>query len=107
MVVPAPLRLPGRPDGRASGGAFHVQILDPEGKVLEDSPGCNLEVIENERLAWTSAPGAGFRPVAIDTAAAGCAAFPITAVLSLEALGTSSTRYTARAPRHCRRCQEA
>ncbi|MCP5170239.1 MAG: SRPBCC family protein [Hahellaceae bacterium] len=79
------------------GGIFHVLILDPEGNELEGGPGCYLEVVENERLTWTSALCAGYRPVAINTDSQGCGAFPLTATLTLEALGEGSTRYTARA----------
>ena len=77
------------------GGVFYVQILDPEGNVIEGSPGCYLEVVEHERLTWTSALCEGYRPIPIKADAEGCATFPMTATLTLEALGESSTRYTA------------
>src|SRR5438309_7366408 len=43
------------------GGIFRTVMRSPEG---EDFPagGCYLEVIENERLVWTSVLTAGFRP---------------------------------------------
>ena len=45
------------------GGRFHTVMRSPEGK---DHPGtgCFLEVVEHEKLVWTSALGPGYRPQA-------------------------------------------
>ncbi len=43
------------------GGIFRTVMRSPEGQEV-DGPGCYLEVIENERLVFTDALGAGFRP---------------------------------------------
>lgn len=69
------------------GGSFRVVMRTPEGQVMDDSPGCILEVVENRRLVWTGAMGPGFRPVASD--------LPFTAVITMEPAGTGGTRYRA------------
>ena len=74
------------------GGIFRFVMRSPEGK---DHPnvGCYLEVIENERLIWTSVLGPGYRPSSRpperpeDELA-------FTAVISLERSG-KGTKYTA------------
>ncbi len=70
------------------GGVFRTVMRSPEG---EDFPnvGCYLEVVPNERLAWTSALAPGYRPL---TEPSGGLAF--TAVISLEPTATG-TRYRA------------
>ena len=70
------------------GGKFHTVMRSPKG---EDFPhtGCFLEVIEDEKLVWTSALGPGYRPCAAST---GVPQF--TAVITLGLHG-SDTRYTA------------
>lgn len=70
------------------GGIFRTVFLSPEGE-KHPNDGCFLEVIENERLTWTSALGAGFRPL---NPVAGIPVF--TAVLSLKSVG-KRTRYNA------------
>jgi len=76
------------------GGAFNTVMRSPEGKDFPNA-GCYLEVVPNERLVWTDALQAGFRPSARGylTAEAG---FYVTAVITLESVG-SRTRYTAHA----------
>jgi uncharacterized protein YndB with AHSA1/START domain len=76
------------------GGRFRTVMRSPEG---EDFPniGCYLEVIEHERLSWTDALEAGFRPAraaADNMPGGGLTAF--TAVITLAAAG-KGTRYTA------------
>lgn len=75
------------------GGAFHCLILDPKGDVMEDIPGCYLEVVDKERLSFTSALTAGYRPVN------GSSGFPFlfTAIITFEAVNGGSCRYTVRA----------
>lgn len=70
------------------GGAFRTVMRGPEGQG-HDSTGCILDVVANERLVWTSALGAGFRPQASYS-------MPFTAVLTF-ADHAGGTRYTARA----------
>lgn len=77
-----------------AGGSFYVQILDPNGQILEDSPGCYLEVVENERLIWTSALKEGYCPKERQINPEGCD-FPLTVNISLEAIDEATTRYTA------------
>jgi len=47
------------------GGIFRTVMRSPEGEE-SDGAGCFLEVVENERLTWTSALGPGFRPEAAE-----------------------------------------
>lgn len=68
------------------GGTFRVVMQSPEGEVVDDSPGCVLEVVENRRFVWTGAMGPGFRPVTSE--------LPFTAVISMEPSGTG-TAYRA------------
>ena len=70
------------------GGKFRTLMRGPNGE-SQDSTGCYLEIIPNERLVWTAALGPGFRPNAM-----GKLGFPFTAVISLESAG-SGTKYTA------------
>ncbi|MBL8670027.1 MAG: SRPBCC domain-containing protein, partial [Alphaproteobacteria bacterium] len=46
------------------GGIFRTVMRSPEG---QDFPhvGCFLEIVENEKLAWTSVLGPGYRPVTL------------------------------------------
>ena len=44
------------------GGGFRTIMNDPDGQPMDDSTGCYLEVVPNERLVWTSALTTGFRP---------------------------------------------
>lgn len=70
------------------GGIFRTVMRSPEG---EDHPnvGCFLEIVENERLVWTSALMPGYRP---QTAAA---PFLFSAAILLEPHGADGTKYTA------------
>lgn len=44
------------------GGIFRFVMRSPEGQDIRHDPGCILEVVENEKLVWTSALGPGYRP---------------------------------------------
>lgn len=44
------------------GGGFRTVMNDPEGNQMMDETGCYLEVVPNERLVWTTALTAGYRP---------------------------------------------
>lgn len=74
------------------GGIFRTVMRSPEG---QDFPnlGCYLEVVPNERLAWTNTLLPGFRPAA-PPASDHCGGFLFTAVISLAPEGTG-TRYRA------------
>ncbi len=69
------------------GGAFHTLMRGPDGGT-SDNPGCFLEVVEAQRLVFTSAMTADYRP-------ADKPWMPMTAIITMsdEAGGT---RYTAR-----------
>ncbi len=69
------------------GGIFRTVMRSPEGQDMNNI-GCYLEVIENERLIWTSALQPGFRPTPRSDE------MLFTAVISLEPQG-KGTRYTA------------
>jgi uncharacterized protein YndB with AHSA1/START domain len=73
------------------GGAFRTVMRSPEG---QDYPnvGCYLEVVPQQRLAWTSALAPAFRPRAADAGPE--MDLPFTAVISLAAQGRG-TKYTA------------
>jgi uncharacterized protein YndB with AHSA1/START domain len=63
------------------GGIFRTVMRSPEGQEFP-SAGCFLEIVENERLVWTSALGSGYRPS--KTSAAPSDPFVFTAMISLE-----------------------
>ena len=73
------------------GGKFRTVMRSPEGQEFENI-GCYLEVAPIERLTWTSALNAGFRP----SASAGTDSLGIvfTAAISL-ARHPQGTKYTA------------
>ncbi len=72
------------------GGLFRTVMRSPEGKEYPGA-GCYLEVVENEKLVWTDALHAGFRPA---EAPNDCFGKFFTAMLLLEPKG-SGTKYTA------------
>ncbi len=67
------------------GGEFQVTMMSPEGEEFPNS-GCYLEILPNERLIWTSALGAGYRPLKPES-------WPFTAYLLLERTA-KGTKYT-------------
>ena len=86
--TPAPWRTVDCEIDLRPGGIFRTVMRGPEGQEMDNS-GCWLEIVENERLAWTGALGPGFRPR--HTPPGG---FLMTAVISLETQG-AGTKYTA------------
>ena len=72
------------------GGIFRTTMRSPEGEEFPNV-GCYLEVVENQKLVWTTALGPGYRP--LPQVISGFED-PITAVILLEPLGRK-TRYTA------------
>ena len=75
------------------GGIFRTVMRSPEG---QESPnlGCYLEIVEKERLVWTTALAPGYRPAASTAAQDPCGVGFFTAVITLESLG-KGTKYTA------------
>jgi uncharacterized protein YndB with AHSA1/START domain len=71
------------------GGIFRSLMRSPEGQIFDNGAGCVLEVIENEKIVWTSALGPGFRPLHSPD---GVPVF--TAIMTLEEQG-EGTKYTA------------
>jgi uncharacterized protein YndB with AHSA1/START domain len=75
------------------GGIFRIRMVGPDGfDTGHGAPGCVLEVVEGEKLAWTSALGPGYRPA---QAGEGCESFPMTAIMTLADAGGGKTHYKA------------
>jgi uncharacterized protein YndB with AHSA1/START domain len=75
------------------GGVFRIRMTGPDGfDTGHGNPGGMLEVIEGERLSWTSAHGPGYRPAEMGE---GCESFPMTAIVTLEDAGDGKTFYRA------------
>jgi len=66
------------------GGIFRIDIATESGQVVPNL-GCFLDVVPKERLVWTSMLFPGYRPAVFDD-------IPITAIITMEAVGTG-TRY--------------
>ena len=77
------------------GGIFRTVMQSPEGN-KSPNVGCYLDIVENERLVWTSALGPGYRPAQRPVSDSGheCIELFFTAVISLERQG-NGTKYTA------------
>jgi uncharacterized protein YndB with AHSA1/START domain len=73
------------------GGKFYVRMTGPDGFDIRGTD-CFLEVVEGERIVWTTALGPGFRPVEIIE---DCGGFPFTAIMTFEDNGDGRTRYKA------------
>ena len=89
--TPAPWTTPECEIDLRPGGIFRTVMQSPEGD-KHDNAGCYLEVVENERLVWTDALQAGFRPA---NKPGDCLDSFMTAILLLESQGENSTKYTA------------
>jgi len=75
------------------GGIFRIRMVGPDGfDTGHGVPGCVLEVIDREKLTWTSALGPGYRP---NLAGEGCESFPFTAVVTFADAGNGKTAYRA------------
>jgi uncharacterized protein YndB with AHSA1/START domain len=66
------------------GGIFSIDIAGADGQEFPNL-GCFLDVVPMERLVWTSMLFPGYRPAVFDD-------IPITAIVTMEAVGTG-TRY--------------
>lgn len=75
------------------GGIFRMRMVGPDGfDTGHGEAGCVLDVIEGEKLVWTSALGPGYRPAEMGE---GCESFPMTAVMTLADAGSGKTLYRA------------
>jgi len=75
------------------GGAFRTVMRSPEGQEFPNV-GCYLEIVKNEKLVWTNALVAGYRPNPAGANIEECASIIFTAVISLEQHG-AGTKYSA------------
>ena len=76
------------------GGIFRIRMIGPDGfDTGHGNAGCMLEVVDGERLAWTSSLGPGYRPA--ELAAEGCESFPMTAIITLTDTDDGTTFYRA------------
>ncbi len=66
------------------GGIFSIDIAMGDGQEFPNL-GCFLDVVQMQRLVWTSMLFPGYRPAVIDD-------IPITAIVTMEAIG-DGTRY--------------
>ena len=73
------------------GGVFYTRMTGPDGFDSKGA-GCFLEVVEGERIVWTSALGPGYRPAELTE---DCGGFPFTAIITFEDSGDGRTRYRA------------
>lgn len=74
------------------GGKFYTRMTGPDGFDAKGT-GCFLEVVERERIVWTSALGPGYRPQ--DVGPDDCGGFAFTAIVTLEDAGDGKTLYRA------------
>ena len=74
------------------GGRFHTVMRSPEGQEFPNE-GCYLEVVPGERLVWTDALQAGYRPSARGHLTDAGGSY-ITGMLVLESVG-NQTKYSA------------
>ena len=75
------------------GGIFRIRMVGPDGfDTGHGNAGCVLEVVDGERLAWTSALGPEFRPAHMGE---GCESFPMTAIVTMADAGNGKTLYRA------------
>lgn len=92
--APKPYQMPECELDLRPGGIFRARMTGPEGfDTGKGGAGCFLEVVEGEKIVWTSALGPGYRPQAVDPA--DCGGFPFTAIVTFEDDGVGRTRYKA------------
>jgi len=75
------------------GGIFRTVMRSPEGKDFPNL-GCYLEIVENEKLVFTSVLLPGYRPANLGPSDHECGELPFTAIITLEPRG-KGTKYTA------------
>ncbi len=78
------------------GGVFYTRMTGPDGFDARGT-GCFLEVVEGERIVWTSALGPGYRPQDLgpQTDPDDCNSFPFTAIVTFADSGDGRTLYKA------------
>ena len=77
------------------GGIFRTVMRSPEGVDQAPHLGCYLEIVENEKLVWTSLLEPGFRPAApVAATGEGCHGLQFTAMITLQD-HADGTRYRA------------
>jgi uncharacterized protein YndB with AHSA1/START domain len=75
------------------GGIFRIRMVGPDGfDTGHGNAGCVLEVVDGEKLVWTSALGPEYRPAEMGE---GCESFPMTAIVTFADAGGGKTRYKA------------
>ena len=75
------------------GGIFRIRMIGPDGfDTGHGNAGCVLEVVDRQKLAWTSALGPGYRPAEMGE---GCESFPMTAIVTFADAGNGKTAYRA------------
>ena len=75
------------------GGIFRIRMTGPDGfDTGHGGAGCMLEIVEGERLVWTSALAPEYRPAEMGE---GCESFPMTGVVTLADTGDGRTLYRA------------
>lgn len=75
------------------GGIFRIRMVGPDGfDTGHGNAGCVLEVVDGEKLCWTSALAPDFRPAEMGE---GCESFPMTAIVTMEDAGDGNTLYRA------------
>ncbi|GAA3904928.1 SRPBCC family protein [Sphingomonas limnosediminicola] len=75
------------------GGIFRIRMVGPDNfDTGHGTPGCVLEVIDKQKLSWTSALGPGYRP---NEMGEGCESFPMTAIVTFADAGDGKTAYKA------------
>jgi uncharacterized protein YndB with AHSA1/START domain len=90
--APRPYQTPECEMDLRPGGKFYTRMTGPDGFDSKGT-GCFLEVVEGERIVWTSALGEGYRPTELDPS--DCGGFAFTAIVTLEDNGDGTTRYRA------------
>ena len=89
--APRPYQTPECEMDLRPGGGFYTRMTGPDGFDFSGTS-CFLEVVEGEKIVWTSALGAGYRP---QDKIEDCGGFPFTAILTFEDNGDGRTRYKA------------
>jgi uncharacterized protein YndB with AHSA1/START domain len=89
--APRPYRTPEIEIELRPGGKFYSRMTGPDG-FDSAGEGCVLEVVEGERIVWTSALLGGWRPAADIQ---DCGGFPFTAIVTLADTDDGKTRYRA------------
>lgn len=76
------------------GGIFRIRMTGPDGfDTGHGNAGCVLEVVDKQKLVWTSALGPGYRPA--ELASEGCESFAMTAMITFADAGNGKTAYKA------------